>query len=234
MVRLYFDWDWPAAGRELERAVELDPNDSVIRHGYGDYLLVMGKPEEALRQMELGRQGDPASPIAAAPVVGHLLFLRRYDEVIEEARLLLESDSNFPLVREFLVEALWIRGEHDEALRLLRERWSVRAPEILDALDRGYRESGPSGAVLAIGDFLASEARAKPANPMSLARYFAWGGDLDRAFEALERAIEEREPGVLHVMVFPGFDVLKSDPRFTLLMDRVGLPPTQEAHLAGT
>ena len=231
LVRLYFDWDWPAAGRELERAIELNPNDSLIRHGYGDYLLVMGRPEEALEQVKLGRECDPVSPIAVAPVVGHLFFLRRYDDVIEEARVLLETDPNFPLVGSFLRAALWEQGEYDEYLRLQQGRLD-RAPEHADALERGYRESGPEGAMLAIGELLAPRAEAGRASPLRVAGYFARGGDSDRAFEFLERAMLGREPQLLHLAVNPAFDSLRPDPRFADLLRRVGLPATQETHAA--
>ena len=224
MVRLYFDWDWPAAGHELKRALDLNPNDSAIRHGYGDYLLAMGRPEESLEQIELGRQCDPASPIAVAPVVGHLLFLRRYDEVIEQARVLLEADPRFPLVEGFLIAALWEKGEHDEALALLQARWSDRAPEIADALDRGVRESDPQGAALAVAEHVAVRAKTGRASRISAARYFVRGQDFDRALELLEQAVEAREPGVLHVMAYPAFDVLRPDPRFKSLLERIGFP----------
>jgi TolB-like protein/DNA-binding winged helix-turn-helix (wHTH) protein len=229
LVRLYFDWDWPEAGRELKRALELSPNNGWLRHGYGDYLLVMGRLEESLEQVKIGRQYDPVSPIVVAPVVGHLLFLRRYDEVIEEARAWLEIDPNFPLVRGFLVSALWEQGRYNDSLQVLRERWIPRRPELVDALEQGYQRSGPRGAMLAVARQLATQTAAGPgspatANPVTVARYFARGEDLDQAFKYLGMAVDNRQPGALHITVDPAFEILQPDPRFAALLRRMGLP----------
>jgi len=53
-IQLYYDWDWDLAKTSLLRALELEPNDSRIRHAYADYLMVMGDLEESLNQVGTG------------------------------------------------------------------------------------------------------------------------------------------------------------------------------------
>ena len=105
----------------------------------------MGRLEESLEQVKLGRQYDPLSPIAVSPVVGHLLFLRRYDEVIHEARALLEADPDFPWLQSFLASALRANGARVESLDVWRAQFA-RRPKLAAALERGHLEPSATGA----------------------------------------------------------------------------------------
>jgi tetratricopeptide (TPR) repeat protein len=51
---------------------------------------------------------------------------------------------------------------------------------------------------------------------------FAVGGEIDKAFEWLERAIAERDPGVTHVVGSPRFRTLHADPRWPALLKTIG------------
>ena len=49
-------------------------------------------------------------------------------------------------------------------------------------------------------------------------------GDGDRAFESLDLAFERREGALVFFPYLPWFRELRDDPRFTDLLDRIGLP----------
>ncbi len=223
-IRLYFDWDIEAAGRSLAVAIELNPNDANVRHAYGDYLTALGRVEEGLEQVRIGRQSDPASPLAIAPVLGHLLFLRRYEEVVDESRALLEADPSFFLARSLMFRALWQMERYQEALDLWRDHWSERDPEAWAALEQGWVGSGPAGAMLGIGRFLSQRHGRNPGRALAVARYFAAAGARDEAFDYLELALEGRVPQLLHVQVEPEFDSLRDEPRFAEFSRRLGFP----------
>jgi TolB-like protein/DNA-binding winged helix-turn-helix (wHTH) protein len=223
-THLYFEWDWEAAGRELERALALAPNNALIRHGYGDYLLAMGRAEESLEQVRLGRQYDPVSPLAVVPVVGHLLFAERHEEAVEEARALLDADPGMPLVTSMMAWGLWAQGHEDEALDVWRQRWERSAPDLVEALDRGRATGAAEDALRAVGEAMARADSSSSGRASAVAQFFAAGGDVDRAFEFLEKAVERREPQLLHVPGQPAFEDLRLDPRYRALLRRVGLP----------
>jgi hypothetical protein len=48
-------------------------------------------------------------------------------------------------------------------------------------------------------------------------------GDLDRAFDALERAYQARSAGLIYLHLDPGYEPLRTDPRYTVLINRIGL-----------
>ena len=66
--------------------------------------------------------------------------------------------------------------------------------------------------------------RGAPIPAMEYAEAYAGVGDVESAFEMLERAFDQREPALLDIGVDPSFDSVRDDPPFARLIDRVGLP----------
>ena len=60
-------------------------------------------------------------------------------------------------------------------------------------------------------------------NHYEAAEDYAMLGEKDAAFAALEKAFANRE-GVVDININPKFDNIRSDPRFTDLLRRIGLP----------
>jgi len=170
------------------------------------------------------RRVDPLSRVTVFPVIGHLAMARRYDEAIDEIR---QWTTLFPddkgMTRTWLPMILKLQGRYEEALE---EERSLYPPDsaYLRAMEQGFEEGGPQGADRAAADYLAS--RSSP-SPMLVARTYAAAGEVDLAFAWLDRAYAGREPQILHVVGYPQFDALRSDPRYEDLLRRIGIP--QEA-----
>ena len=224
-VKLYFDWDWPAAEGNLSRAVELVPTDAAVRHGYADLLLVRGRIEESLRQVETGRRYDPLNPLANMVLVGHLIFARHFDRALAE---LDRIEATIPSVRgatgTFRFSTLWQLGRREEALDVLRRRWAGRADDLAAVLDAGVDRGGPEGAVRAVAQALEEKIPSGGVSPLSVASYYALVGDADHAVRLLERALAAREPFILHIRADPSYDPIRADPRFVALIRRIGFP----------
>jgi TolB-like protein/DNA-binding winged helix-turn-helix (wHTH) protein/Flp pilus assembly protein TadD len=222
-VRLGFDWDWSGAASALRRALELNPSDAFARHGYADYLTALGRPEEGLEQVMIGRDCDPLSPLAHYPVLYHLFLLQRYDEVITESRKALELFPGWGAARRRLGWALFSQGRYEAAFAELRQDLGA-APAFLEALERGFAEAGPRGASRAVAELLAARAVSEYVDPLQIAGHFARAGDADRAIDWLEKAFENRSPLLGLIQVDPDFAGLRTDPRIAALVRRIGLP----------
>ena len=61
-------------------------------------------------------------------------------------------------------------------------------------------------------------------SPASIALIYVALGDKDQAFAWLEKSNELRELNIVRLNVDPRFDPLRSDPRFTDLVRRIGIP----------
>lgn len=213
------DWDWSGAKKTFQKALELNPNDPDAWHGYGDYLTVTGRPEEGLVLVKRGRDCDPFSPLAAIPVASKLHYMRRYDDAIAEAHKLLELDPDFP-VHNVLAEAFWQKGMYEEALAEYRK---AVPPPFLDALERGYADSGPKGAILAVALKMVENSKRGYVDPFYIAFWYARTKEIDTTLAWLEKAYEQRSPAMFYIKVRPEFDHLRSDPRFQDLLRRMGL-----------
>jgi hypothetical protein len=74
-------------------------------------------------------------------------------------------------------------------------------------------------------DRAAAQPDAFPA--LQLALFSAEAGDLDAALRHLDRAIDSRDPCLVHMAVAPQWDRLRADPRFEARLSRMGLKPSQ-------
>jgi tetratricopeptide (TPR) repeat protein len=227
MLQLYFDWDFEGARTKLERAVALKPHESLLRHGWADYLMVSGRYDESLDQTRLGRSYDPMSPLAAQVVTFHAMAARRFDDVIADGRLALLVNPTSTSVHGTIGDALWRQQKYDEAAAELKlaaggdsESWRV--------FEDSYRRRGPEAALKAYASVIADALVKRGGRaPVAVAAAFAEAGDRDRAILWLERGFAAHEPTMLHVPATVAFDSLRDDPRFQALIRRVGLrmPP---------
>ena len=226
-LALYSDWDWLAAERELKRALELSPQDANVRHGYADYLLVMGKLEKSLEQTRLGRSYDPLAPLSHQVVLYHALMAGHYEEVIAEGRQMLEKFPGSTRPHQQIGNALWALGRYEEALAEYEIRWGPES-ESFRVFSEAFERAGPKGAAKALADRLAERSKTEAIGPMTIAGCYALAGESDPAFQWLERAFEIRSASLLHAPAIPQFESLRADPRFEALMQRIGIPRAVE------
>ncbi len=222
-VRL-FTWDWPGAGQAFEDALRLNPNHAMTIHGYSDFLTLTGQQEEGLAQLRRAREIDPLTPASNLPIPYHLYMMRRYDESIKEAQQLLEQDPNYP-VNWLLTLVYWQKGMWQEALAAYRMTL-VKANDtgLLEVLERGNADSGPQGAMRAVAGELALRSTAVYIDPFKIASTYAQAGEIDHAFEWLEKAVDRGSLELIYIGLRPDFDVLRGDSRYAILMHRLGLP----------
>ena len=119
-------------------------------------------------------------------------------------------------------EALWLKGMYEEAFAAYKRSWG-RDEELLRAMNKGFSESGYTGAVHALANALA--VRDPECNDcVTLANLYARAGEPGPALEALKKAYQHRQPQILHIKAMPEFDKLRSNPEFQDLLSRIGFP----------
>ena len=219
-----FDWDFDSAGKEFQRAIEINPGYATAHHWNAMNLGLLGRPKEALVEMRKAENLDPLSLIINADLAEFLLLTHSYDESLKQSRKIIEMDSTFAIGHKQLGDAYLLKQMDKEAVAELQMavRLSGGSPICIADLARAYVASGKMNEAVKLLSDLKKGSNAGLANAPQIAMIYASMGDNDQAMHWLERAYEERfNPSIL---LRSGFDPLRSDPRFEELMRRIGLP----------
>jgi TolB-like protein/DNA-binding winged helix-turn-helix (wHTH) protein/Flp pilus assembly protein TadD len=218
-----FDWDLKSADTEFRRGIQLNPGYATAHHWYAWHLSLLGRNNDAIAELKKAQSLDPLSLIINADLAELLLIAHFTNESIQQSRKTIEMDVNFPLAHNQLAVAYLQAERHNEAISELQEavRLSSGSPTCIANLARAFAVSGRrSEAVQLLGD-LKKRSRASSSNASEIAVVYAALGDNNQAMTWLETGYQERfNPSVL---LRPGFDPLRADPRFQDLERRVGL-----------
>ena len=219
-----FDWNFDAAGNEFRRAIELNPGYATAHHWYAWHLALLRRYDEAIVEMKKAMNVDPLSIIINADLAELLLLAHATDESIQQSRKTIEMDPAFGLAHNHLGQAYLQKHMNTQAVAELQEavKLSNGSPTCIANLARADAASDKkSEAVKLLGDL---KKRSTPGQSFAseIAVIYASLGDTDQAMNWLEKGHEERfNPGVL---IRPGFDPLRADPRFEDLVRRTGFP----------
>jgi len=222
-VLTWSDWNWAEAGREWERALELNPNAASTHAYYSHYLAHVGRAAEGEVHSKRAIELDPFNPLYYGFHGMVLLYQRRYDEALAAARTATSMRADAPVATDIFQRVYLSKGMRDEQLADQRLRIAMD-PERMAAFERGLKEGGYEGAQRAIADVLAARyEKGLVRNADGIATRYLDGGDKNRALDWLEKAYAARDVSLAYLGL-PQWDPLRSDPRFQALVRRVGLP----------
>jgi TolB-like protein/DNA-binding winged helix-turn-helix (wHTH) protein/tetratricopeptide (TPR) repeat protein len=218
-----FDWNLAAADAEFRRAIDLSPGYATAHHWYAWHLSLLGRSDQAATEMRKAQNLDPLSLIINADFAELLLIAHDIDGSIQQSRRTIEMDANFPLAHNQLGVAYLAAHRAGEAIEELQRavRLSGGSATCTANLARAFAESGHRNEAARLLAELKQRSRSGYSNASAIATVYAALGDTGQSMASLERAYGERfNPSVL---LRPGFDSLRSDPRFQDLERRVGL-----------
>lgn len=226
-VKALYDWDWPGAEREFKRALELSPGDADVHFAYSvTYLTPLGRLDEALAEIQRALALDPLSPYKITGAGMIYSDRREYDRAVEQFRKAIELDPSFYHAYEELRGVETVRGR-PAAAHAVMQAMRAAFPNVDDASVRARLAAQQGRQVEARGlieNWIRECNRTeRPGKSCYAAQVYASIGEKDLAFEWLEKAYEERSPLLVYAKVMPYYDTLRSDPRFTSLLKRLGL-----------
>ena len=224
-----YDWKFSEAEQEWKRSLSLNPNYATAHQWYGEYLISMGRYPEALAEIRRAQELDPLSLIINGMVGVALRLNNQTEQALEQLNKTLEIDPNFPRTHLFLAETYQQAGRYEEALGAFAKYYSLinaspeRVTGLAETIRKAYRAGGPKAYSRAFAEVIEVNQGAGGVPAFVLAGYWAHAGEIDRAFAVLEKAYTDRDDSLL-ALKNPRLDPLKSDPRYTDLLRRVGLP----------
>lgn len=222
LIQSRYEWKWSEAEASLRKAIDLSPGSSSAHHRYGLVLAKLGRFAEADEEMATARRLDPTSPSINMNVGVVYLFSERYELAAEQLQKAIELDPTFASPRWYIARCRWMQGRRDEALSLWAEASKVAGMEDSAKLLQNLERSAPEVVVQRLIEHW-KPLVGSSVSSHDIAKLYAAIGDKDGAMEWLERSLAERHPWLTSVAVEPEFIVLRNDPRFISLKQKLNL-----------
>ena len=224
-ILTWTDWNWKGGEAEYRRAIELNPGYPDPRANLSHLLNIMGRPREALAQIEKAMEMDPLNALFRGFYAMDLMYARRYDEAVSLLHETLRTSPNDVVSLSALRSAYHMTHRDAEALEVWKASFAARGDgEAVDALARGSKENGYSGALQRVAETLAERSRTTYVPAWQIGTLYTRAGMKDKALDWLEKAFLARDPNTPYLAVDPIFDAMRGDPRFQRLLRQLNLP----------
>ncbi len=225
-AKLFYDWEWLEAEKEIQRSLALNPSYATAHHFYGNLLTVTGRSEDAIARFRQGTEVDPLSLIINAGVGWALYHARRYREAEEQFQKTLELDPSFALGHSWLGQVYEQQQRLQEAVKEMQEgvTLSGESTYAMARLGHTYGLAGQNEESQRILNELKILSKHSYVSSYDVALIFTSLGANDEAFAWFERSYKERAQGLTLFKVDPRIDALRSDPRFQDLLRRMNFP----------
>lgn len=222
-----FERDWAKAEREFEYSIAMAPSYDCVRAYHALYLGWKGRRTEALAELNKARELNPGSSFATTESAIYFA-LRDYPRLVEASEKGIVSDPHEWVEHYFLAAGYKGVGRHAEAIVEYQKaiELSQGDQDASAALANEYAQSGRRNEAERILRDLEGRSKQVYVSPYALATIYAGLDSKDKAFELLEQAFQERNLDLVwNVQADQRIDSLRSDPRFGLLLNQIGVTP---------
>jgi TolB-like protein/Flp pilus assembly protein TadD/tRNA A-37 threonylcarbamoyl transferase component Bud32 len=224
-IKLWLDWDWPAAEKEFRQGIALNDSLALAHNQYAMYLATLGRLPEAISEVKRAQELDPLSPIVNADLGWYLLYSNQAAEAVSQFRKTIEFDTNSVSAHRGLGVALSETGRHDEAIDELKRALdlSENSPVMLGHLGAAYARAGRKADADAVIKQLQTLSAQLYVPSTSVAIIYAAEGDKNRALDWLQKAYDEHDFSIVQLNVAPWFEPLRGEARFQQLLANLRL-----------
>jgi adenylate cyclase len=214
-------WDWEGGESAFKKALALNPNHAEAHAYYSHFLNIMGKPEEAMKEIEIALKLDPHNPLLISLYSVDLLFVRRIEEAKEAAQEAIRMEPVSPVGQTALTWAMHITGRFKEAWESIKTEFTYLGQG--QAFNQDFDELGYVRALNKAAEALTILGETTYVNPFLLADVYLLAGNKERALDWLEKAYEIRETNLPYLLT-PICDIIRDEPRFQEIARKMNLP----------
>jgi len=224
-----FDRDWVTYEKEMDRALELGPNNYDVHVELGSYLLVRGHFDEGIAEMRRAEELDPLGFQSALQVAQAYMYAGRFDESIAQLKKCLELDPNYLPAHAELALVHARKGERAEAAAEYEKTRGLMASRNALILDQWMAPVeiliGKRSVAERNADWWSGESKRRNIDAYYMGALYAELGDADHAFPWFEKAFQQHSASMNYIRLSAEFpESIRSDPRYKDLLRRMNLP----------
>ncbi len=219
----FHDWDWAGAAKEFQRAIELNASYPTAHSWYGDYLMALGRFEQALAEFNRAYQLNPLSTVANLSLGYRFYYARQYQPAIDQLQKTLAMDSSFVPAHDYLGRAYEQSGMTAPSLAEFQKALDLSGGDTNDlaALGQAYAVAHRDAEARGILEQLKERSRQTYVQPAAIAVIYLALGEKDQAFDWLQKAYDDRSAWLLYLKIDPWADNARGDSRFADLVHRI-------------
>jgi len=218
-IKMAHDWNWEAAHVSYQRALFLEPSNATTVWQTARLALTVGQVDDALKLVRKSVELDPLDTTAYLNLGDINYYKGHQDEAAAALSKAIELNPEFPVARAYLARVYLLQGRPQDALAVAEKEpdagWRLYAL-VLASYAAGNKKQSD--------DLFADFLQKYPTEwYYQIAQMYAYRGDLDHAFEWLERGYAEREVGLCQIKGDPLFRNLERDPRYAAFVKKMAL-----------
>lgn len=223
-IKTHYEWDWSGAERECQEAIRLNPGFAGTYRWYSQLLVAQARFAESLLASQQCLRLDHLDVIHNHHLGWHFYHARQYDAALNQYQKALELDPHSVWPQIEMGRAYEQKQMYDEAIDAFAQVISAtRSSFPVAGLGHVYALAGHRAEAMQQLQELAHRATQVYVTPFSPAIIYVGLGDHEQALNLLEKAYEERCGWMTYLKVDPRLDPLRGAPRFTSLLQRIGL-----------
>ncbi|WP_018128117.1 adenylate/guanylate cyclase domain-containing protein [Balneola vulgaris] len=227
-VKMFKHWDFDAADSCFRKAITLEPENVEARLGFSFYNRVVGRYDKMLLHSKVASKIAPLSLPAKLNLASSHSLLENYAEALELYKQILELDPNYRTAYEGMALVYAFQKDYDMATKYIKKYLKLIDGPFKGGAQLGYI-AAVKGEVEDAKKYIEDVKQREEENPhlnlsLDFAIIYTGLGAYDKAFDYLFQAADQKLGSVLLLNSLPPFNVLRSDPRFNQLLDRIGLP----------
>jgi len=228
-VNTWYDWDWAAADREIQRALELNPDaPDALRASEVFMTLVAGRFDEAARTSQRILSVDPLNPFSRIQPIWVAFFSRRFDDSIRHAKALEEVwpgniMSPFFLATNYAIKRM--PAETDiECRKVMKATGDALVVQSIANCAWAYATVGSTAEARRLLQRLEHPPEGTWVDPAVVAQVFGALGDRDQAMARGRKGLEERSSLMIYLKTSAIWDPVRGDPRFQAMLQQMKFP----------
>jgi serine/threonine protein kinase/tetratricopeptide (TPR) repeat protein len=228
-IKMDYDHDWLGAEREFRRAIELNPNDELAHHWYGEvYLSAMKRIEESIAELETAHHLNPLSSGILTGLAWAYIGKGEYEGAIEQCDRAFVANPDDTGIYEYRALAFFKLGRLDEAIRDAKKALQLDpTAHCLATLGVFYARAGQRDEAEKVLKQLQNNKRSDTVSNYDFAIVHGALGERDEAFRLLDQEIHSHSVDLLSIRIDPLLDDLRNDPRFVSLEQSFNFPESR-------